>query len=137
MNYWKQFAEMLGLELGEKFVLADDDGERRDKDTYKITKVGVYHRSVNTDAYLLETPTTLYHLLCGHYKAIPVPWKPEQGKAFWYYSKIWDQAFSCEWKCTLSDLVFWKAGNCFETREKAETKGKELMKQLMKEFKEE
>lgn len=134
MNYWKQFAKILGLELGEKFVLTDGNGKRRDEDTYKITKVGVYHRSANTDAYLLETPTTLYHLLGGHYKAVPVPWKPEQGEAFWYYSKFWNQAFSSEWKCTLSDLIFWKAGNCFRTSGEAETKGKEIMEQIAKEF---
>lgn len=38
MNYWKQFAEMLGLELEQEFVLKDDDGNIKDKYTYKITE---------------------------------------------------------------------------------------------------
>lgn len=136
MKYWKQFAEILGLELGEKFVLTDDDGKRRDEYTYKITKDGVYHKSANTDTYLLETPTTLYHLLGGHYKAMPVPWKPEQGNTYWYYSNMWERAFSFEWGYTLSDLLFWKTGNCFKTEEEARTKGRELMEAIRKEFEE-
>ena len=36
MNYWKQFAEMLGLELEQEFVLTDVDGNRQDKYTYNI-----------------------------------------------------------------------------------------------------
>ena len=36
MNYYKQFAEMLGLELEQEFLLTDDDGYRKDKYTYKI-----------------------------------------------------------------------------------------------------
>lgn len=29
MNYWKQFAEILGLELGEEFSLVKPNGEKR------------------------------------------------------------------------------------------------------------
>lgn len=38
MNYYKQFAEMLGLELEQEFVLTDDDGNRKNKYTYKFTE---------------------------------------------------------------------------------------------------
>lgn len=38
MNYYKQFAEMLGLELEQEFVLIDSDGNRKNKNTYKITE---------------------------------------------------------------------------------------------------
>ena len=33
MNYYKQFAEMLGLEFEQEFVLTDDDGNRKNKYT--------------------------------------------------------------------------------------------------------
>lgn len=42
MNYWKQFAEMLGLELGQEFVLTDSYGKRKDGYTYQITKMEFY-----------------------------------------------------------------------------------------------
>ena len=43
MNYYKQFAEMLGLELEQEFVLTDVDGNRNDKYTYKITEDGLLY----------------------------------------------------------------------------------------------
>ena len=43
MKYWEQFAEMLGLDLGERFVLTDSDGVREGEDTYKITENGMYY----------------------------------------------------------------------------------------------
>ena len=45
MNYYKQFAEMLGLELEQEFVLTDIDGNRKDKYTYKITEDGLLYKS--------------------------------------------------------------------------------------------
>ena len=41
-------------------------------------------------------------------------------------SNRWDDE-SCE-------LILWKVGNCFKTREEAEDKGKEIMKQIHKEY---
>ena len=40
MNYWKQFAEILSLELNQEFVLTGVDGNRKDQFTYKITEDG-------------------------------------------------------------------------------------------------
>lgn len=40
------------------------------------------------------------------------------------------------WVNTASDYCMWKLGNCFGTREEAETKGKEIMEQLEKEYRE-
>lgn len=40
------------------------------------------------------------------------------------------------WNDDLTDLLFWKAGNCFKTREEAEAKGKEIMEQIRKEYEE-
>ena len=44
MNYYKQFAEMLGLELEQEFVLTDADGKRKDVYTYKITEDGILYQ---------------------------------------------------------------------------------------------
>ena len=48
MNYWKQFAEMLELELKQEFELIDDDGKRKDEYTYKITEDGLCHKKAKT-----------------------------------------------------------------------------------------
>ena len=45
MNYYKQFAEMLGLELEQEFVLTDVDGNRENKYKYKITEDGLLYKT--------------------------------------------------------------------------------------------
>ena len=42
MNYYKQFAEMLGLELEQEFRLVKPDGTKVDNDLYKITEDGLF-----------------------------------------------------------------------------------------------
>lgn len=132
MNKWKQFAEMLGLELDQEFVLTDD-GNRKDKYTYKITEDGLLYKSP-TFNWAISSLGTIGKLLDGDVKPIPKPWKPKKGEPYWYYRINIRNAFSTTWCSDSIDLCRWKAGNCFKTREEAETKGKEIMEQIRKEY---
>ena len=131
MNYYKQFAEMLGLELEQEFVLTDDE---KDKYTYKITEDGLLYKSP-TFNWAISSLGTIGKLLDGDVKAVPKPWKPKKGETYWYYSNP-IVINSYVWNDDLTDLLFWKAGNCFRTYEEAETKGKEIMEQIQKEYEE-
>lgn len=135
MNYYKQVAEMLGLELEQEFVLTDDDGKRKDVYTYKITEDGVLYQK-EYDFWILEPSITLACLLKGLYKAVPKPWKPKDGEKYWYYSKAFNLAISRNWIDENYAFCLWKCGNCFKTEEEANVKGKEIMKQIRKEFEE-
>lgn len=135
MNYWKQFAEMLGLELGEKFEMIYDDGTINE-DTYKIEEDGIYYKNKQSEDWLPEPSTTLSSLLQGLCKVVPKPWKPEKGEAYWHYSNVWKQATFLKWEGTIDDLCTWKCGSCFRTEEEANTKGKEIMEQLQNEYEE-
>lgn len=42
MSYWEQFAKMFGLELDEEFSLAKSNGEKINKDTYKVMTDGLF-----------------------------------------------------------------------------------------------
>lgn len=44
MNYYKQVAEMLGVELGEEFSLTKPNGKELDRASYKITEDGIYYK---------------------------------------------------------------------------------------------
>lgn len=134
MNYWKQFAEMLGLELEQEFVLTDVDGKRKDIFTYKITEDGIFYKlKISNDWFKTEL---VDELLNGCIKAVPKPWKPKKGETYWYYSSLihFGVINSYVWNDDLTDLLFWKVGNCFKTDEEAETKGKEIMEQIKKEY---
>ena len=136
MNYWKQFVEMLGLELDEEFSLAKPNGEKVTEDKYKVTERGLYYKpQIGINRYY-EAPIIIYNLLNGKYKAVPKPWKPKEGKEYWYYSEAWKQGISTKWESGIQDLFFWKTGNCFRTKEEADAKGKEIIEQIRKEFEE-
>ena len=137
MNYYKQFAEMLGLELEQEFVLTYDNGSRKNKYTYKITEDGLLYKSP-TYNWSISSLGTIGKLLNGDIKAVPKPWKPKKCETYWYYPNPihFGVINSYVWNDDLTDLLFWKVGNCFKTEEEAKTKGKEIMEQIQKEYEE-
>ena len=136
MNYYKQFAEMLGLELEQEFVLTDADGNRKNKYTYKFTEDGVLYKSPTFTNWSINSLGTIGSLLNGDVKAVPKPWKPKEGEKCWYYSEPFNQVISHNWYSGNYDFLLWKVGNCFKTKEEADIKGKEIMEQIKKEYEE-
>ena len=136
MNYWKQFAEMLGLELEQEFRLVKPDGTKVDNDLYKIREDGLFYKKRKYGVWLPEPSTTLSSLLQGLCKAVPKPWKPKYGEQYWSYSVKRSQACCGMFGEYVKDYACWKLGNCFKTSEEAATKGKEIMEKLVKEFEE-
>ena len=134
MNYYKQIAEMLGLELEQEFVITDLDGKRKDTITYKFTEDGLFSKANNLS---VKVTLILDLLLTGKYKAVPKPWKPKKGDEYWRCSSIRGFVSSAIWLDDVIDLCGWKSGNCFRTEEEAKTKGKEIMEKLVKEYEEE
>ena len=135
MTYWKQFAEMLGLELGEKFELTYDDGTINE-DTYKIEEDGFYYKNKQSEDWLAEPSTTVNKLINGYCKAVPKLWKPKFGEQYWSYSARINKAICDMFGDFVEDYAIWKSGNCFKTKEEAETKGKEIVEKLVKEYEE-
>ena len=136
MNYYKQFAEMLGLELEQEFVLTDADGNTKGELTYKFTEDGLLCRSLIVNDWLTVSLITFKNIMDGDYKVVPKPWKPEKGGEFWRWNVEHQMAIIQHWCNSGMGLVYWKVGNCFETKEEAETKGKEIMEQIQKEYEE-
>ncbi len=136
MNYYKQFAEMLGLELEQEFVLTDADGNRKNKYTYKFTEDGVLYKSPTFINWSVNSLGTIGSLLNGDVKAVPKPWKPKEGEKYWYFSCMLDRGTGCTWLNSATDLMLWKVGNCFKTKEEAEAKGGKIIEALLKEYEE-
>ena len=136
MTYWKQFAEMLGLELEQEFRLVNPDGTKVDNDIYKIREDGLFYKKRKDGVWLSEPSTTLSSLLQGLCKVVPKPWKPKYGEQYWSYSLKNNQTFTYIFSGYTDDYARWKSGNCFRTEEEAKTKGKEIMEQIKKEYEE-
>lgn len=135
MNYYKQVAEMLGVELGEEFSIKNIQTEDINRARYKITKEKGLMYSIGGEEW--NRSSSLLAIFSGAYSIVKLPWKPKKGEAYWHYSKGWEQATFRKWEGTLDDLCTWKCGSCFRTEEEANTKGKEIMEQIQKEFEEE
>lgn len=132
MNYYKQFAAMLGLELEQEFALTDAYGSRKNKYTYKFTEDGLLYKSPTFTNWSISSLGTIGSILNGDVKAVPKPWKPKYGEQYWRCSSKRGFVSSAIWIDDVIDLCVWKSGNCFRTKEEAETKGKEFIEELLK-----
>ena len=136
MNYYKQFAEMLGLELEQEFSLVTHNGEKANANTYKIKEDGLYCQSATKDYWFVTSYDMLDVLLKDDFKAVPKPWKPKKGDAYWKWATNLELAQFKRWNDASVDFACWKLGNCFKTSEEAQSKGKEIMEKLVKEYEE-
>ena len=137
MTYYKQFAEMLGLELEQEFNLVTNNMEKANSNTYKIKEDGLYCEAATHEYWFVASSEYLDILLEGEFKAVPKPWKPKDGDAYWKWATNIEAAQFKRWNGASTDFACWKLGNCFKTSEEAKTKGKEIMEQLKKEYEEE
>lgn len=131
MNYYKQVAEMLGVELNEEFSLKNKDDEIL-SNKYKITGFGGLLFKCGTEwcrsGYIDE-------IINGKLTIVKLPWKPKIYEQYWYCSTIAKPVVvATTWGGFSNDLCKWKCGNCFKTKKEAETKGKEIMEAIQKEF---
>ena len=134
MNNWGKFAEMLKLEFEQEFVLTDVDGNAKGELIYKFTEDGLLYKSPTLVKWSKSSSGTILRLLNGDYKVVTKPWKPKKGGTYWFFSYSLKQKMSSKWGDGTYDLILWNAGNCFRTKEEAETKGKEIMEQIQKEY---
>lgn len=136
MNYYKQIAEMLGVELGEEFKLKADCMEKPWNNLYRISENGFEYKSISGN-WNVNDHYALSEILSGKKEIVKIPWKPKKDEHYWWYSIAWKSAQKNKWNGGYTDLVNWKIGECFKTEEEAKTKGKEIMEQIVKEYEEE
>lgn len=134
MNYYKQIAEMLGVELGEEFSLKNNQTDELNRSIYKITQEKGLMYSI--ERMKLDRSTLILPILIGDLSVVKLPWKPQKNECYWHYALEYDDVILWKWLNKSSDFALWETGNCFRTKEEAKTKGKEIMEQIQKEFEE-
>ena len=135
MNYYKKIAEMLGVELEEEFKLKPSCLEKPWNCLYRFSKDGLENKYSDLSWVKCEKGA-IDNILTGQTEVIKIPWKPKEGEKYLYYSEPFNQAISHKWYGGNYDLLLWKVGNCFKTKEEADIKGKEIMEQIKKEYEE-
>lgn len=123
MNYMRQIAHMLGVELGEEFYLKSTLNGKycssgKNKTTFKISDSGMQMKLVrNNDYEWCSLDAILAEVLTGRLEIVKKPWKPSHGLRYYYVvpdKTLDDTVFdsSCYW-----DLMAYTLGNCFRTEE--------------------
>lgn len=134
MNYYKKITEMLGVELGEEFSIKNIQTEDINRARYKITKEKGLMYSIGGEEW--DRSSSLLAIFSGAYSIVKLPWKPKKDDQYWFYTAAWNKATFWKWKGDYTDLMLWKVGNCFKTKEEAEVKGKEMVEAIKKEYEE-
>lgn len=121
-NHMAEVAKMLGVELGEEFEIAG--GER----IYRFCENGLYDDDDFFCCALLKD------LLVGDHHIKKLPWRPKDGKLYYYWiDNETDLAIGCDnfYSTHLFDLKNVMIGNYYPTKEAAEA-DKDKFMALMK-----
>ena len=113
-----EVAKILGVELDEEFEIVFPQPSNC-KATAKLTQSGVNVVETNVfDVYNFKA-YLLKDLLIGSYVIKRKPWKPKNNDCYYYVNKG-GHVEGDEWLSFWEDIVLYKLGNCYRTREEAE-----------------
>ena len=115
-NYMKEIANMLGVELGEKFYIGTDDAYH-----YYFTENGLYCDELKDRREQTQwlCGTWLVYLLSGRATLRHIAWKPSYSER--YYSIGPGGVLEPErWLDDFVDRALYKLGNCYRTPQEAE-----------------
>lgn len=115
-NYMKEIANMLGVELGEKFYIGTDDAYH-----YYFTENGLYCDELKDRREQTQwlCGTWLVYLLSGRATLRHITWKPSYNERY-YSIGIGGTLEPGAWMNDYMDLVLYKLGNCYRTPQEAE-----------------
>ena len=121
-NHMKDVANMLGVELGERFNIVGIDN----KCHYYLTENGLFCEEMKSSNFYTTKDNNLFfsviltHLLDGVYTIKHIPWKPNFNER--YYSigpgGVLEPG---NWSNDFIDRALYKLGNCYRTAQEAET----------------
>ncbi|MGN0180808.1 MAG: hypothetical protein ACI4DP_00080 [Candidatus Ornithomonoglobus sp.] len=118
MNYMGKIAEMLGVEMGERFDIKADFG-LTNNNCY-ICENGLF------DEDDTPIPAILSNILRGDVEIFKKPWRPKYDEEYWYISTedtiLRTKRNDCTW-----DYMAMYIGSCFRTEAEAEAHKDEIM----------
>ena len=136
-NYMQQIADMLGVELGEVFLIKFNEEYPPTK--YVLTKTGLYQCNNNNEQCDIRSNELLGKIITGDIEITKRPWKPQAYESYfkaqkWGDGEIHVDEITWSGKGLSCNLIDWKVGNCFKTKEEAELKSKQIIEQIESEY---
>ena len=121
-NYMTEVAKMLGVELGEKFKVAERGC--RCETVYYFDRYGAWEEDGQVADAIIPA------LLIGSYEIVKLPWEPCKGAEYWYPNTIFEKVERNCWKDSTADYAIHTLDMCYRTREEAEAHFAEDYKKL-------
>ena len=113
MNHMEQVANMLEVDLNERFKIDIDENISL---VCYLTNNGLV---VERGEFLVNDPDILCDIICGRYTIRRNTWNPKEGDHYWYVTRE-GYAYKVTFSSCSMDRIFYKLGNCYRTKEEAE-----------------
>lgn len=113
-NQMEEIAKLLGVELGEKFIV---------KNSERIEEVVLYKGGLlvcDDNGEETYNPKLFTKILCGVYEIERKPWEPEEGEDYFHPNIEYGHVGICSWKGDTIDCILRALGMLYRTREEAE-----------------
>lgn len=117
-NKIAEVAKLLGVEIGEEFLVFNDMGELVGKGKHKFDDKGLW---LIYDNKIGSVNQHLIYLLNGAW-TIKKLWKPKENERYWTYRYDEEKLRVVEsfWTNDVLDKLLYRNGFCYKTREEAE-----------------
>ena len=123
-NHMEEVVKMLGVKLGERFEIIDNNGNKS-SDIYYFTQTNLMAEldlTVSKTLYCADA-NILHRLIVGDYSIKRKLWKPKDGEGYYSVEPGGNVSFS-KFRSgvgyTATDINYYKLGNCYRTYEEAE-----------------
>lgn len=121
-NYMAEVAKMLGVELGEKFKVAERGC--RYETVYYFDRNGAWDEDGQVADAIIPA------LLIGSYEIVKLPWKPKIDEQWYFPDIISKRIVWNRWEDDTRDYAMLTLGICYRTKEEAEAHLAEDYKKL-------
>lgn len=122
MNYMKQIAQMLGVEIGDEFYLKSNLTGKylssgKNKTTFKLSESGVKYKFIrNNDYEWCSIDAILAEVSTGRYTIVKKPRKPKRDEKYYCVLLYKEIVYTCFCE-DYDDIMRYQSGNCFRTKE--------------------
>lgn len=113
MNYMKDVAKILGVELEEEFKIKGFEP------IYKITNYGLVIKT-DSNNWCEMSGDTFLQLIRGDYVIRKLPWQPKKGEKYYHPSAYFKCVDVALWEGYSSDFALKEVGMVFKTEEECE-----------------
>lgn len=110
MNYMKDVAKILGVELEEEFKIKGFEP------IYKITNYGLVIKT-GSNNWCEMSGDTFLQLIRGDYVIRKLPWQPKKGDEYYYPGEGFNNICRALWENTVFGFAYKEAGLIFKTYE--------------------